>query len=169
MNFVTLCFACACVNISASGCKKLRPTKQLKVNVIWKIYHAPLQIHVINYSLKLLFYLHSFSSMLTCRGHTSCEQLRGTLNFYKDYRNVRHYLPRRLENKMCGTLLFLCFRNLILVRISAYAATQIWLGAMSFSLACSWNDGTFHRTRNTFAESKVQHCRVFGAVQQQLG
>lgn len=106
--------------------------------------------------------------MLTCQGHTSCEQQRETLKFYKDCRNVRHYLPRRLENKTCGTLLFLCFRNLILVRISAYAVTQIWLGAMSFSFACSWNDGMFHRTWNTFPakifKSKVQHQRVFSTV-----
>lgn len=109
---------------------------------------------VINCSQKLLLYLNSFGSVLTRRGHTSLDvhtgQQRGTLNFYKGCGDVRSYLPRRLENKMCGTLLFLCFRNLILVRISAYAATQIWLGAMSFSFACSWNDGTFHRTSNTF-------------------
>lgn len=71
---------------------------------------------------------------------------------------------------MCGTLLFLCFRNLILVRISAYAATQIWLGAMSFSVACSWNDGTFHRTSNTFAAKtfvrilKYQTCVYYSTV-----
>ena len=121
-------------------------TKQLKANALWKIYCAILLIYVINCALKLLYYP-SFSSTLTCQGHTQREQQRGTLNLYKGRRNVRHYLPRRLEHKMCGTLLFLCFRNLILVRISSYAATQIWPEVMSFSLACSWNDGMLHGTR----------------------
>lgn len=65
---------------------------------------------------------------------------------------------------MCGTLLFLCFRNLILVRISAYAATQIWLGAMSFSVACSWNDGTFHRTSNTFTKTLEEYSKISEGV-----
>lgn len=54
VNFITVCFARACVNISASGCNKMRPTKQLKVNAIWKINPGLLRILV--YSLMWLFF-----------------------------------------------------------------------------------------------------------------
>lgn len=66
---------------------------------------------------------------------SACNKRR-TLNSYEVYRNAIHCLPRRLESKMWGTLLFLCFRHPILVRISSYAATQIWPKAMFFSFAC---------------------------------
>lgn len=69
-------------------------------------------------------------------------------------------LPPRLENKACGTFLFLCFRNPILVRISAYGTTQIWLeaAASSFRMLVEWKEA-FQRTTDTFVElyQQVKH------------
>lgn len=170
---------CLCVHVCVSTFLQVSVMDWDRPNTDWSkqmrdIQSDKAQKHAINSNgererTKMSGFPCVFGGTLTRHGHNSpavrrgeqSEQQRGTLHVCEGCGNIRRYLPRRLWTKMCGTLLFLCFRNLILVRISAYGTTQIWPGAMSFSFAHLWNDGTFHGTSNAFVpkiwENRVKH------------